>query len=201
MIALSIPAWSALVSRLNPKWLRLFGIVGNLRGKSSGFQALKAKVLLFFVQVRKRFLCFPKSGLTKCSGIPDNHFISSYQSVNQSINQSISQSINQLINQSTNQPTNYSISRILAVYVKFLRFLWPTPSEWNTKSNFLCNMRQIFVAVDGRIWDQVIELYPRLVECSVCNSTQVRRALREALQEYADLLRPPTHTSTINGDR
>lgn len=54
--------------------------------------------------------------------------------------------------------------------------------------------------VDGRIWDQVIELYPRLVECSVCNSTQVRRALREALQEYADLLRPPTHSSTVNGD-
>ena len=62
-------------------------------------------------------------------------------------------------------------------------------------------MAQIFVAVDCRIWDQVIELYPRLVECSVCNSTQVRRALREALQEYADLLRPPTHASTMNGDR
>ena len=59
----------------------------------------------------------------------------------------------------------------------------------------------VCVAVDGRIWEQVIELYPRLVECSVCNSTQVRRALREALQEYADLLKPPTHASAVNGNR
>lgn len=55
--------------------------------------------------------------------------------------------------------------------------------------------------VDQRIWNQVIELYPQLVECSVCNSTQVRRALREALQEYADLLSPPIHSSVVNGNR
>lgn len=55
--------------------------------------------------------------------------------------------------------------------------------------------------VDQRIWNQVIELYPRLVECSVCNSTQVRRALREALHEYADLLRPPIHSVAVNGNR
>jgi len=55
--------------------------------------------------------------------------------------------------------------------------------------------------VDERIWEQVVELYPRLVECSVCNSTPVRRALREALQEYADLIKPPIHTSAMNGKR
>ncbi|KAK3700698.1 hypothetical protein QZH41_015645 [Actinostola sp. cb2023] len=54
--------------------------------------------------------------------------------------------------------------------------------------------------VDQNIWDQVVQLYPRLVECTTCNSNQVRRALKEALQEYKDLLVTPrvdTKTSSI----
>ena len=47
-------------------------------------------------------------------------------------------------------------------------------------------------SVEPGIWDQVLDLYPCLVDCSVCSSTHVRRALREALREYADLLSPPT---------
>ncbi|EDO31510.1 predicted protein [Nematostella vectensis] len=45
--------------------------------------------------------------------------------------------------------------------------------------------------VDKKIWVQVVELYPRLVECTTCTSTQVRRALKEALHEYMDLITPP----------
>ncbi|XP_031571220.1 protein MON2 homolog isoform X2 [Actinia tenebrosa] len=53
--------------------------------------------------------------------------------------------------------------------------------------------------VDPKIWDQVVQLYPRLVECSTCNSNQVRRALKEALQEYADLLVAPRVDKAASG--
>ncbi|XP_022784455.1 protein MON2 homolog [Stylophora pistillata] len=63
-------------------------------------------------------------------------------------------------------------------------------------------VRENPTVVDAQIWEQVVEFYPRLVECTVCNSTPVRRALREALQEYADLVKPPIRASkAVNGKR
>ncbi|XP_064632193.1 protein MON2 homolog isoform X2 [Lineus longissimus] len=42
--------------------------------------------------------------------------------------------------------------------------------------------------IEKNIWGQVIDLYPCLVECVTSTSTQVCKALREALQEYKDML-------------
>jgi len=46
--------------------------------------------------------------------------------------------------------------------------------------------------VEPDIWWQVIGLYPALVECTTSTSPQVCRALKDALQEYTELLAPPT---------
>ncbi|XP_055595542.1 protein MON2 homolog [Uranotaenia lowii] len=40
-------------------------------------------------------------------------------------------------------------------------------------------------------WEQLIGLYPYLVECTTTSSAEVSRSLREALLQYCDLLRPP----------
>ncbi|XP_014213732.1 protein MON2 homolog isoform X2 [Copidosoma floridanum] len=46
--------------------------------------------------------------------------------------------------------------------------------------------------VERSVWEQLIGLYPCLVECTVATaSSQVSRSLREALMQYHDLLRPP----------
>ncbi|XP_055710710.1 protein MON2 homolog [Phlebotomus papatasi] len=46
-------------------------------------------------------------------------------------------------------------------------------------------------------WEQLIELYPYLVDCTTTSSSEVSRSLREALLQYSDLLQvPPT---TANG--
>nr|CAD7576066.1 unnamed protein product [Timema californicum] len=47
-------------------------------------------------------------------------------------------------------------------------------------------------------WEQLISLYPYLVECTTTTSSQVSRSLREALLQYCDLLKSPT--SYLNGN-
>lgn len=46
--------------------------------------------------------------------------------------------------------------------------------------------------VDRSSWEQLIGLYPYLVDCTTTASSQVSRSLREALLQYCDLLQPPT---------
>ncbi|XP_071082780.1 protein MON2 homolog [Haliotis cracherodii] len=48
--------------------------------------------------------------------------------------------------------------------------------------------------IEGSVWQQVIQLFPSLVECTTSSSPQVCKALKEALHEYRDLLAPPTPT-------
>lgn len=48
--------------------------------------------------------------------------------------------------------------------------------------------------VDPSTWEQVINLYPCLVDCSTCSSSQVCNSLKKALYEYQDLLVPPHRT-------
>ncbi|XP_063995099.1 protein MON2 homolog [Diachasmimorpha longicaudata] len=50
--------------------------------------------------------------------------------------------------------------------------------------------------VEKSVWQQLIGLYPCLVECNLAAaSPQVSRSLREALMQYYDLLRPPVDGS------
>uniref|UniRef100_A0A1L8DV77 Protein MON2 homolog n=1 Tax=Nyssomyia neivai TaxID=330878 RepID=A0A1L8DV77_9DIPT len=43
-------------------------------------------------------------------------------------------------------------------------------------------------------WEQLIELYPYLVDCTTTSSSEVSRSLREALLQYSDLLQVPPIT-------
>ena len=62
--------------------------------------------------------------------------------------------------------------------------------------------------MEKSVWEQLIGLYPCLVECTVATSSgPVSRSLREALIQYHDLLRPPgsnseneTENSTSNNN-
>uniref|UniRef100_A0A672HZ11 Protein MON2 homolog n=1 Tax=Salarias fasciatus TaxID=181472 RepID=A0A672HZ11_SALFA len=45
--------------------------------------------------------------------------------------------------------------------------------------------------VDGNTWAQVIALYPTLVECITCSSSEVSAALKEALGPFKDFMQPP----------
>ncbi|XP_067205891.1 protein MON2 homolog isoform X2 [Linepithema humile] len=55
--------------------------------------------------------------------------------------------------------------------------------------------------VERSVWEQLIGLYPCLVECTIATTSgQVSRSLREALLQYHDLLRAPVYnTPTTNG--
>lgn len=49
-------------------------------------------------------------------------------------------------------------------------------------------------------WEQLIGLYPYLVDCTTTSSPEVSRSLREALFQFCDLLQPPANASvTANG--
>lgn len=50
----------------------------------------------------------------------------------------------------------------------------------------------VFVSfeVGKTAWNQLIELYPYLVDCTTTSSVEVSRSLREALLQYCDLLQP-----------
>ncbi|XP_038067855.1 protein MON2 homolog isoform X2 [Patiria miniata] len=52
--------------------------------------------------------------------------------------------------------------------------------------------------VDQATWSQVIDLYPYLVDCTTCTSSQVCNALKEALSQYQDLLVAPSNR-LVNG--
>nr|XP_022914726.1 protein MON2 homolog isoform X1 [Onthophagus taurus] len=45
---------------------------------------------------------------------------------------------------------------------------------------------------DMASWEQLINIYPYLVECTTTTSPQVSRPLREALLQFCDLLQPPS---------
>ena len=43
-------------------------------------------------------------------------------------------------------------------------------------------------SVDPKLWSQVVEIYPCLVDCITCSSDAVRDALKQTLFEFKDLL-------------
>ncbi|XP_032446540.1 protein MON2 homolog isoform X1 [Xiphophorus hellerii] len=53
--------------------------------------------------------------------------------------------------------------------------------------------------VDGNTWAQVIALYPTLVECITCSSSEVSAALKEALGPFKDFMQPPA-SKVQNGE-
>uniref|UniRef100_A0A8C7ZLI8 Protein MON2 homolog n=1 Tax=Oryzias sinensis TaxID=183150 RepID=A0A8C7ZLI8_9TELE len=53
--------------------------------------------------------------------------------------------------------------------------------------------------VDGNTWAQVIALYPTLVECITCSSSEVSAALKEALGPFKDFMQPPV-SKVQNGE-
>ncbi|XP_030755931.1 protein MON2 homolog [Sitophilus oryzae] len=50
---------------------------------------------------------------------------------------------------------------------------------------------------DNKAWEQLISLYPYLVECTTTTSIQVSRPLREALLQFCDLLQPPSSKNNL----
>ncbi|KAJ3596929.1 hypothetical protein NHX12_003329 [Muraenolepis orangiensis] len=54
--------------------------------------------------------------------------------------------------------------------------------------------------VDGGMWAQVIALYPTLVECVPCSSSEVGLALKEALGPFKDFMQPPPVSRIHNGE-
>ncbi|XP_065066543.1 protein MON2 homolog isoform X1 [Rhopilema esculentum] len=46
-------------------------------------------------------------------------------------------------------------------------------------------------AIERSMWEEVIAIYPTLLDCVTCNSTDVRYALKDALKEFSDLLAVP----------
>jgi len=58
-------------------------------------------------------------------------------------------------------------------------------------------------SVEEGVWMQLINLYPHLVNCTTSSNfsiLQVNRSLKEVLQEYMDLLRPP-ETSAVKANQ
>lgn len=53
--------------------------------------------------------------------------------------------------------------------------------------------------VDSNTWAQVIALYPTLVECITCSSSEVSSALKEALGPFKDFMQPPV-SKVQNGE-
>ncbi|XP_018111526.1 protein MON2 homolog isoform X7 [Xenopus laevis] len=54
--------------------------------------------------------------------------------------------------------------------------------------------------VDTNTWAQVISLYPTLVECITCSSSEVCTALKEALDPFKDFMHPPAAAKVQNGE-
>ncbi|XP_030336236.1 protein MON2 homolog isoform X12 [Strigops habroptila] len=53
--------------------------------------------------------------------------------------------------------------------------------------------------VDANTWAQVIALYPTLVECITCSSSEVCSALKEALVPFKDFMHPPASKEKDKG--
>ncbi|KAI2796229.1 Endocytosis and vacuole integrity protein [Blomia tropicalis] len=47
-------------------------------------------------------------------------------------------------------------------------------------------------SVEMSVWRQLIDLYPKIIDCTMSNSPQVNKSIREVLHEYAYLLKCPT---------
>lgn len=71
------------------------------------------------------------------------------------------------------------------------------------KSSFMIKIKinnYLNSIVDKTAWEQLIDLYPYLVDCTTTSSSEVSRSLREALLQYCDLLHaPPNSHITTNG--
>lgn len=60
-------------------------------------------------------------------------------------------------------------------------------------------------SVEVSVWKQLIDLYPKIVDCTMSNSPQVNNSIREVLHEYAYLLACPKVATELskpetNGD-
>ncbi|XP_018330358.1 protein MON2 homolog isoform X2 [Agrilus planipennis] len=59
-------------------------------------------------------------------------------------------------------------------------------------TTLIISMKKSSLGKDDNVaWEQLIGLYPYLVECTMSTSSQVSRPLREALLQFSDLLQPP----------
>lgn len=67
----------------------------------------------------------------------------------------------------------------------------PIPAPPLYFSLFALRFFCLLPAVDGNTWAQVIALYPTLVECITCSSSEVSSALKEALGPFKDFMQPP----------
>eukprot|EP00112_Aurelia_sp_Birch-Aquarium-sp1_P020889 Seg549.9 transcript_id=Seg549.9/GoldUCD/mRNA.D3Y31 product="Protein MON2" protein_id=Seg549.9/GoldUCD/D3Y31 len=54
-------------------------------------------------------------------------------------------------------------------------------------------------AVDKSMWEEVVAIYPALLDCITCNSSDVRFTLKDALKEFTDLLAVPKQLHGQNG--
>ena len=61
-------------------------------------------------------------------------------------------------------------------------------------------MKASLSIVGKTAWEQLIGLYPYLVDCTTTSSQEVSRSLREALLQYCDLLNPPPNSIQLNGN-
>lgn len=48
--------------------------------------------------------------------------------------------------------------------------------------------------VENHVWQQLIELYPLIVDCTMSNSAQMNVSIREVLHQYAYLLKCPINS-------
>lgn len=48
--------------------------------------------------------------------------------------------------------------------------------------------------VENHVWQQLIELYPLIVDCTMSNSAQMNVSIREVLHQYAYLLQCPINS-------
>lgn len=49
----------------------------------------------------------------------------------------------------------------------------------------------VLISVGKTAWEQLINLYPYLVDCTTTSSSEVSKSLREALLPFSDLIKAP----------
>ena len=57
----------------------------------------------------------------------------------------------------------------------------------------ISSMKKASKQTNKKTWNQIIGLYPYLVQFTETNSPQIGKAVKDALLEYHDLLQPYTH--------
>lgn len=55
----------------------------------------------------------------------------------------------------------------------------------------IIKLAELILLVKGTIWNQVIALYPCLVECTVSPCPQITNAVKDTLHHYFSLLKAP----------